>query len=72
MKKPKPIEAWEAWGGFSDGKLDVNRVDTGWGGYGKGDMVEVVAIFATRREARKKYEDVRRVRISVIEKEKRK
>lgn len=53
--KPKKF-----WGGFIDGKLDVLEVDTGWGGFGSGyGMCRMPAIFTSRKEARKKYEDVR-------------
>lgn len=47
------------WGGFTNDKLDSVSVDMGWGGYGRGDMVSVPAIFKTRKEARKKFQDVR-------------
>jgi len=46
------------WGGFVDNKLDSVVVDMGWGGYGQGDMVCVPAIFKTRKEARKKFQNV--------------
>lgn len=51
------------WAGFESGKLCVIEVDAGWGGYGTGDHVKIPAIFSTRKEARKKFEDVRRVTI---------
>lgn len=61
-KKIRP-GVYGGWAGFTDGRLDVIEVDAGWGGYGNGDRVKVPAIFSTKKEARKKYEDVRRVSI---------
>jgi hypothetical protein len=51
----------KAWGGFLDGKLHVREIDTGFGGYQTTGFIETHAIFRTRTEARKQYEDVRRV-----------
>jgi len=48
-----------AYGGFSDGKLD----------YWATDHPAQLAIWKTRREARRRYEDVRKVKIiEVVEK----
>lgn len=58
------MQRYGGWAGFSEGKLAIIEVDAGWGGYGTGDMVRVPAIFATKREARKKFQDVRRVKIN--------
>lgn len=55
------------WGGFSDGKLDIREMDTGWGGFGSGDGMRVIpAIFTTKRAARQEYEDVRPVKVMAI------
>ncbi len=51
-----------AWGGFVGGKLDWNANDTGFGGFGVG-LVSMPALFKTRKEARREYQDVRRVEI---------
>ncbi len=53
------------YGGFMDGKLDTMMVDTQWGGAGNG-MVVVPAVFASKAEAKKQYEDVRPVAISTV------
>lgn len=50
------------YGGFSDGKLDWNELDDGFGGR---NWRKVPAIFRTRQEARVQYQDVRRVKIEV-------
>ena len=57
-RKKKPRE-WRGWAGFVDGKLDM-----GW--------IEAVkytdktyGIFKTRKEARKRYQDVRPVTITL-------
>ncbi len=49
-----------AWGGFCDDRLDCIDVDTG---FGKGNFADMPAIFRTRKEARERYQDVRRVEI---------
>jgi hypothetical protein len=59
MKLPKRL-----WGGFCDNKLDIREMDTGFGGFGSGDgMRRLPAIFTSRKEARKEYEDVRPIEI---------
>jgi hypothetical protein len=55
------------WGGFVEGNLDKLAVDTGWGGYGNGELTLMPAIFATRKAAREKYQDVRRVDVTTQE-----
>lgn len=54
------------WAGFEGGEVMQLPVDMGWGGYGTGDFVVAPMLFLTRREARKKFEDVRRVEIREI------
>ena len=56
---PRPITAW---GGFSEGKLHWDNVDDGWGGYGVRLSLRP-AIFRTRKEAKAKYQDVRKITI---------
>lgn len=51
------------WGGFSDGRLVVGDIDTGFGGYRGGGIVQAPSIFMNRADARREYEDVRRVEI---------
>jgi hypothetical protein len=66
MKKPvKKMKPVRAWGGFVDGRLDWTEMDTGWGGYGNA-VEPIPAAFRTRKSARKKYQDVRRVEIREI------
>lgn len=49
------------WGGFVAGKLDMIRVDTGWGGLGTGSLAVMPALFQSRIAARLRYQDVRSV-----------
>jgi len=56
MPKIKPVKAW---GGFCDGKLNVAL------SYHPGEVT--FAVYETRREARKHYEDVRPVEIRVVQ-----
>lgn len=51
------------YGGFVSGKLDTTEMDTGWGGYGTGSTAIVPAIFTSKAEAKKRYEDVRPVEV---------
>jgi len=58
----KSMNRDKLWGGFVDDKLDILDVDTGWGGFGNGDgMRKMPAIFTSKKDARKCYEDVRQV-----------
>ena len=54
------------WGGFVDGKLDVTPVDMGWGGFGTGDIVQLPCIFRTKADAKKKYQDVRKLEVKEL------
>lgn len=49
--------------GFVDGRLDVIDIDDGWGGFGDHHR-KSPAIFPTKREARKCYQDVRFIQIA--------
>lgn len=51
----------KGWGGFIEGELHWMDVDSGWGGFGTGDSVMVPAIFKTRKIARERYQDVRKI-----------
>jgi hypothetical protein len=53
-----------AWGGFSNGKLDVLKIDDGFGGHNER---LVPAIFISHKEARRQYQDVRKIRMSYLE-----
>lgn len=46
------------WGGFIEGKLDIQWIDDGFGGENRR---WVPALFLTNKEARQQYEDVRKV-----------
>lgn len=61
------VEKFECqfWGGFVDGKLDVREIDTGFGGWGEGHS-RAPALFLSRDLARKQYQVVRRVNVSVV------
>lgn len=51
------------WAGFTSGKLMWEQVDDGWGGYkGHGTVVHP-CVYLSRKEARKRFQDVRKVRI---------
>lgn len=52
------------WAGFSNGRLDVIQIDDGWGGFGDHTR-KSPAIFSSKREAQKCYEDVRFIQIAV-------
>ncbi len=62
-KKLRP-GSMRMWAGFSDGKLHVRDIDTGFGGWQAG-MTNAPAIFARRIDARREYEDVRPVVITI-------
>lgn len=64
-KKPY---AKKLWAGFEGGKIAQLKVDMGWGGLGTGDLIESPMLFVTRRDARKKFHDVRRVEVREIRK----
>ena len=68
-RKKKPGRAGKysrlVWGGFSDGVLHINWVDTGFGGFGE-SMIEAPALFLSRKRARQEYEDVRRIEIREV------
>lgn len=53
------------WGGFTDNKLDFRIVDDGWGGWGQRRRT-MPALFTNRREARRQYEDVRRIELEEV------
>lgn len=53
------------WGGFIGGKLDVRTVDEGFGGWGQ-ERHDEPALYTSRWQARRHYEDVRRVNVSLI------
>ncbi len=53
------------YGGFMNDKLDTTMVDTQWGDAGNG-LVVVPAVFVSKAEAKKRYEDVRPVAISTV------
>ncbi len=52
------------WGGFVEGKLDVRKTDSGFGGWGN-SFTEQPAIFKSKEDAKREYEDVRPVLIEV-------
>jgi len=59
------------WAGFRDGRLHLDTMDTGWGGFGSGDgMRKVPALYTSRREAREQYRDVRQIEIRELRKAK--
>lgn len=64
MTARKQNKTWKAWGGFTYDGIDMMRIDDGQGGWGHG-LRDCPAIFKTRREARSRYCDVRRVTISL-------
>ena len=63
MKKAKPILMW---GGFVDDKLDVRVTSVGFGGWESLETHWAPAVFKSRAEARRQYQDVRRVEIREV------
>lgn len=61
----KRRKARKLWGGFTEGKLDMIVVDTGWGGFGTGSNAGMPAVFQSRAEALARYEDVRAVTVKM-------
>lgn len=55
--KKRAKKVVKAWGGYTDGKLDW-RLE-----YASGGSIALLATYKTRREAKKQYEDVRRLTI---------
>lgn len=53
------------WAGFTDGKLHIREIDTGFGGFGSGKQ-RAPALFPSHAAARREYEDVRLVEVRVI------
>ena len=53
------------WAGFQNDRIDTCLVDTGWGGKGASET-RMPMLFVTKTEAKKRYEDVRKVEIRVI------
>lgn len=63
------IKTTIAWGGFTDGKLCILEVDTGFGGFNTGKAhVAMPAVFKKRELARAHFQDVRRVEIREVKK----
>ena len=54
-----------AWAGFNSDRIDVFDVDDGWGGFGQG-RTDMPCIYRTRKEARKRFQDVRKVEIREV------
>ena len=52
------------WGGFTEGRLHLESMDDHFGGRNER---HVPALFLTRKEARKQFEDVRKVEIRLVE-----
>lgn len=50
------------WAGYIAGKLHCEDIDDGFGGWGQG-WTKSPRLFTTRAEARKQFEDVRKVKI---------
>lgn len=53
------------WGGFANGRLCIDDIDDGFGGLGNG-LRKSPAIFPSRRVARERFQDVRRVEICEV------
>ena len=62
------------WAGFVDGVLDTREIDTGWGGFGgeinKVGRTRAPMLFTSRKDARNRYSDVRKVEVRVVNKPK--
>lgn len=55
------------WAGFCDGHIHTDEVDTGFGGKGV-TIVRMPKLFTSRTNARREYEDVRKVEVRVVSK----
>lgn len=53
----------ELWGGFAEGKLDMRRMNDGFGGT---NFRHAPALFTSRQDARQQYEDVRRIGLTEL------
>lgn len=54
------------WAGFTGGHIDILEVDTGFGGFAAGAFAKVPAVFVSKKEAQKQYEDVRQVEVELV------
>jgi len=52
------------WAGFVDDKIHISEVDDGFGGY-TGNMVKMPHIYNRKSDARKRFKDVRKVKITI-------
>jgi hypothetical protein len=52
------------WGGFTGGQIAVWNVDDGWGGFTGSSNISMPCVYRTRQEARRRFEDVRKVYIT--------
>jgi hypothetical protein len=57
------------WAGFSEGRIDTREVDNGFEGWGE-NKHRAPAIFTSRSEALRHYEDVFKVEVRVVSKKK--
>lgn len=57
------------WAGLYNGHIDTRETDNGFGGWGESKH-RAPALFTSREEARKHYQDVRKVEVRVISKPK--
>jgi hypothetical protein len=53
------------WAGFGDGKLMVELADNGFGGWGK-NFHRAPTLFTSREEARRQFDDVRKVEVCIV------
>ncbi len=54
------------WAGITDGKIAISDVDSGWGGFGGDSFAPMPMLFTSRKEARRRYQKVVKVRIKII------
>lgn len=58
-----PRSKADLWAGFQAGQLDYQHVDDGWGG---SNHRWAPALFRNRNDARRQYQDVRKVRVTEL------
>lgn len=63
----KKLYKRKVWGGFVDGRLYMQMIDTGFGGWGNGG-VKAPAIYTEKRRAQREFQDVRPIEIRELEK----
>jgi len=65
MKKKRKAKTMLAWAGIYNDEISFSTIDDGYGGYGRGYRPSP-ELFLTRKVARTRFKDVRRVKITEV------